>query len=100
MSTSSPASGFDHTILITGTTGGLGAHVLEHLLKSHLSTRVFALNRKHSSGDSASQRQSSAFASRGLDTGLLTSSRLRLLTANTLDELSQEVRDEVWKVVF
>ncbi|CAK5265509.1 unnamed protein product [Mycena citricolor] len=57
-------------VLLTGSTGGLGSHLLEILLKHPSIRRVYALNRYSSRATSAS-RQSAAFLERGLDQKLL-----------------------------
>lgn len=87
----------ERVILITGTTGGLGAQLLEYILKTHSPTpRIFALNRIGSDQTvTALQRQESAFSSRGLDLNLLKHSKLTLLSANTLDQLPSEIKEEL-----
>ncbi|KAM5543754.1 hypothetical protein V8D89_002371 [Ganoderma adspersum] len=62
-------------IVVTGTTGSLGAHALAHLLKNSGFNKVYALVRPGDGGVGAKQRQVSAFKFRGLDTSLLDSSR-------------------------
>lgn len=52
-----------HTVVLTGSTGSLGNSILEELIASPQVKQVFCLNR---SGD-AKSRQSSAFASRGVE---------------------------------
>lgn len=71
-------------VVITGTTGSVGAHVLAHLLQSSDYTEVYALVRPSKDGVSVLARQLSAFESRGLDASLLTSSRL-VVVACALD---------------
>lgn len=81
------------TILLTGTTGSLGAYVLADILQNRNVDRIFALNRV--SSQDILQRHIITFEERGLDGSLLKDSRLTLLTANRKDDLSQENRIEV-----
>ncbi|KAI0685536.1 acetyl-CoA synthetase-like protein [Cerioporus squamosus] len=62
------------TVLITGTTGRLGSHLLSHLLQNPEVVRVYALNRG-SPGDSAKvqERQTAAFKMWGLNETMLAS---------------------------
>lgn len=84
-------------VLVTGTTGSLGAHVLAQLCGAEGESRIVALLRRRS-GSSPLERQIAAFASRGLDVASLQSERLRVVDGN-LDEpglgLSQELYEEV-----
>ena len=57
-------------ILITGTTGGFGCDVLEHLLRDDNVAKVYAFNRR---GTQALERQLVRFRERGLDETLLSS---------------------------
>ncbi|KAI8996240.1 acetyl-CoA synthetase-like protein [Trametes punicea] len=62
------------TILLTGTTGRFGSHLLSQLLQKPGVKRVYALNREPT-GDAAklADRQRKAFETWGLDPGLLSS---------------------------
>ncbi|OBZ73483.1 Nonribosomal peptide synthetase 14 [Grifola frondosa] len=64
------------TVMITGTTGSLGAHALAHLLQSPLVSKVYAILRMDIEGVPATLRQVIAFESRGLETALLKSEKL------------------------
>ncbi|MBW0473423.1 hypothetical protein O181_013138 [Austropuccinia psidii MF-1] len=86
-------------VLITGTTGSLGAHVLEDILKSRNIDRVFALNRFSLQNQSATERHRKAFIERGLDCQLLTEPKLTFLTGNSLDDLSSEEHLELENTV-
>ncbi|CCM00168.1 uncharacterized protein FIBRA_02196 [Fibroporia radiculosa] len=66
------------TVLITGTTGSLGVHMLAHLLQSGESEKLYALDRKRV-GVSSMSRQINAFTARALDCSLLITKRLVLL---------------------
>ncbi|TFK48709.1 putative aminoadipate reductase [Heliocybe sulcata] len=66
------------TVLITGTTGGLGSYMLWMLLEDEKVERVYAFNRK-SSRASLAERQKVAFEDRGLPAHLLESPKLALV---------------------
>ena len=69
--------------LITGTTGGLGSHTLEQMIRSNRFSKIWALNRSSSQKKSLLSRQVDAFEERGLDVQLLKDSRvLHLIEAN------------------
>lgn len=68
-------------ILITGTTGSIGSHVLANLLTSPQVGKVYALNRKNQL--SLLERQRDSFRTRSLDVGLIDSSKLVLLEGDT-----------------
>ncbi len=62
----------EDVVLITGTTGGFGCDVLEHLLRDDNVAKVYAFNRR---GTQALDRQHARFRERGLDESLLSSSK-------------------------
>ncbi|KAH8116797.1 hypothetical protein DFH11DRAFT_1687657 [Phellopilus nigrolimitatus] len=70
-------------VLVTGTTGGLGANILASLLQSPGVGRVYALNRK---GRNLLERQKAALEERGLDIGLLELTKFVLLEGSLDDE--------------
>lgn len=82
-------------ILITGTTGGFGCDVLEHLLRDDSVAKVYAFNRR---GTQALERQYARFQERGLDESLLTSSKF-VMVEGVLDApdfgLQSALLDEV-----
>lgn len=86
------------SIVVTGTTGSLGAHALAHLLKNSGFKKVYALVRPSDEGVGATQRQVSAFKFRGLDTSLLDSSRFVAVPC-ILDKPSLGVAQEVYQEV-
>lgn len=57
-------------VLLTGSTGTLGTHLLFQLLRNENVAKVYAYNRK-SSAASSSERQKAAFVDKGFDAGLL-----------------------------
>jgi len=69
-------------VMITGTTGGLGAVLLAELITSNDVIRVFAVNRKDPSGATLSHRQASALERQGLDPAIATSPKVTLLEAD------------------
>ncbi|RPD79489.1 acetyl-CoA synthetase-like protein [Lentinus tigrinus ALCF2SS1-7] len=98
-------------VLVTGTTGGFGSDVLEHLLLDDGVATVYAFNRKDSS---ALERQTARFRERGLQVSLLTSSKLRMIEADLstpgfgippeiLDEIRRSITHilhNAWRVDF
>ncbi|KAJ7509627.1 putative aminoadipate reductase [Mycena galericulata] len=68
-------------VLLTGSTGGLGSHILETLLASASVHRVYAFNRRGRTP--LSQRQHDAFVDRGLDGKLLSSEKLVYLEGDS-----------------
>ncbi|KAG8734983.1 hypothetical protein FRC10_011139 [Ceratobasidium sp. 414] len=86
-------------VLLTGTTGGLGSHLLAQLLANDRVERVWALNRRsHPNGRSLRQRQCDAFQDKQLDVALLDSPKLVLLESNIAVEqlgLPSEIYEEV-----
>ena len=65
-------------IVITGTTGGFGCDVLEHLLRDDKVETVYALNRP---GTRAMERQYAQFGERGLDVSLLSLPKFKMVEA-------------------
>ncbi|KAJ7636836.1 putative aminoadipate reductase [Roridomyces roridus] len=68
-------------VLLTGTTGALGSHILAMLLASDSVKRVYALNRRGSTA--VAERQGAAFLDRSLDRALLDSGKLVYLEGDT-----------------
>ncbi|KAJ7761183.1 putative aminoadipate reductase [Mycena maculata] len=68
-------------VLLTGSTGGLGSHLLEMLLGSASVERVYAFNRKGRTP--LSERQCEAFVDRALDGKLLSSEKLVYLEGDS-----------------
>ncbi|KAA1470564.1 acetyl-CoA synthetase-like protein [Dentipellis sp. KUC8613] len=69
------------TVLLTGTTGGLGVNVLAHLIANPKVARVYAVNRK-SNGKTLLERQKEALISRGLSSALATHEKVVLVEAD------------------
>ncbi|KAJ7486758.1 putative aminoadipate reductase [Mycena latifolia] len=68
-------------VLLTGSTGGIGSHILEMLLSLASVERVYAFNRKGRTP--LSERQKEAFTDRALDVNFLTSEKLVLVEGDT-----------------
>ncbi|KAJ7628955.1 acyl transferase domain-containing protein [Roridomyces roridus] len=66
------------TVLLTGTTGAVGCHLLAHLIANDGVQKVYALIR----GDSISDRQADALSKEGLPPSLVHSEKLVLLAAD------------------
>ncbi|GBE89006.1 hypothetical protein SCP_1500080 [Sparassis crispa] len=95
------------TILVTGTTGRLGCHLLSQLLQRPDVIRVYALNRDSQGSDVALRaRQQEAFKTWGLDVGLLDSEKLMLMASELpkrymglSKERYDEIRDSVTAII-
>lgn len=74
------AANIDEIVLLTGTTGRLGAHLLAQLSARKSVARVYALNRTGTG--SIVERQRTAFESWGLDIGLLSDDKIVLVEAD------------------
>ena len=84
----------DFVVLLTGSTGSLGAHILASLLEEPKVAKVFTLNR----GDNVAERQQQSFVDKNLPTDLLSSKKLVQLSADLSRDdlgLDSKVLDEV-----
>jgi hypothetical protein len=91
------ASGLN-TVVLTGTTGFLGAHILQELLIRSDVHSVYAINRVDSAGSSILQRQTSVFCQYGLNVLLVTSPKLVLVEADMASNdlnITDKTRNEV-----
>ncbi|KAF9451607.1 acetyl-CoA synthetase-like protein [Macrolepiota fuliginosa MF-IS2] len=100
------------TVLLTGSTGGLGSYTLENLILDNAVSKIYCLNRKGRTG--SLERQKSAFKGRGIDLALLNSGKLVFIEGETDHpylgmgkEQYEEVRDNIttvlhvaWRVDF
>ncbi|KAF8899601.1 hypothetical protein CPB84DRAFT_1847624 [Gymnopilus junonius] len=73
-------------VLLTGSTGNLGSQVLEQLLRHPDVSKVYALNRPSFGAASISERHLDRFRDKGLDTALLSSSKLVSLESDVSRE--------------
>lgn len=69
----------DVVVLLTGSTGNIGSHILAHLLEDQRITKIYTLNRP-SAG--AEDRLQTAFAERGLPVELLQLDKLVSLSGD------------------
>ena len=77
------ASATGEVVIITGTTGGLGSHVLSQLLRDNGVSRVYVLNRQEASDSHGlERRQRHHFAIRGLDVELLAKDKVSFHAAD------------------
>lgn len=86
-----------HHVLLTGSTGNLGAELLAGLLSNESVHRVYALNRP-SSKASMLDRHSTRFEDKGLDTSSLLSPKLVFLEGDSSNDnlgLPENLLDEV-----
>lgn len=93
-----PHDGQD-VVLLTGTTGGLGAHILLHLLNDSTVGRVYALRRASAS----IKQQRDTFICNGLDEDALDSPKLKFLTGDLSQPsfgLDLSVYEEVRLTIF
>ncbi|EKM51191.1 uncharacterized protein PHACADRAFT_263199 [Phanerochaete carnosa HHB-10118-sp] len=91
-------------VLVTGTTGGLGASLLSQLIQNASVRRVYALNRK--SSKPLATRQKASLEERGYDLDILSSEKLTLVETTVEDdklglpdELYEELRTSVTRVI-
>ncbi|KAH9840927.1 ketoacyl-synt-domain-containing protein [Rhodofomes roseus] len=71
-------------VLVTGTTGSVGAHLLVHLLQGTQFDKVYILVRKGAYGQTAKARQKTALEARGLDVAVVEMDRLGVLEGDLL----------------
>lgn len=86
-----------HVVLLTGSTGHLGSHLLHSLLGDSRVARIYALNRSSASG-SALERQVTAFTKQGFSLALLSSPKLLMVEADISEHncgLVNEMYDQV-----
>ncbi|KAJ7123146.1 hypothetical protein C8R44DRAFT_671002 [Mycena epipterygia] len=67
------------SVILTGSTGALGSHILALLIARVDVTTIYCFNRPVSTGESLFKRQSIAFRNLGLDVDLLKSPKVQLL---------------------
>ena len=90
------------TVLITGTTGNLGAQLVDVFLRDGRVQRVYALNRPSSGDKDIKARHEERFIDKGLDVTQLVDDRLVLLEGDASSAnlgLREEVYEEVYKTL-
>ncbi|CAE6407221.1 unnamed protein product [Rhizoctonia solani] len=83
-------------VVVTGTTGGLGSHLLAQLLENEKVEKVWAMNRKSSKNNR--DRELSSFEDKLLDVNLLKSEKLVFVDTDLEDPklaLPNEIYDEI-----
>ncbi|KZT12695.1 uncharacterized protein LAESUDRAFT_668561 [Laetiporus sulphureus 93-53] len=75
-----------HVVLLTGSTGALGSHILFQLLNDENVQRVYALNRRHVGEVTLQERQFTAYSNQGLPVDHISSPKLTLLEADLTAE--------------
>lgn len=74
-------------VLLTGSTGFLGSHILKDLVEAPQVVRVYTLNRRDMKNKrSAKARHFSSFSDRGLDTSILSSDKIVFLEGDTASQ--------------
>ncbi|THV08180.1 acetyl-CoA synthetase-like protein [Dendrothele bispora CBS 962.96] len=98
------AASSSKTVLVTGTTGGFGTHILETLFFDPLVSKIYVLIRKGSVD--IKQKQEKSFAERGVDITFLNSDKVRLLEADLVEQkfgldadVFEEIADSVTHII-
>ncbi|THV08176.1 acetyl-CoA synthetase-like protein [Dendrothele bispora CBS 962.96] len=73
-------------VLMTGSTGGVGVHILDRLLEDSAVEKVYTLVRRGKDNKDVKTKQKEAFVERGVDPGLVENSKLVLLEAHLSEE--------------
>jgi Male sterility protein len=86
-----------NAVLVTGTTGALGAYLLETLLVDPSVDEVIALNRHSRSvqAEGGGVRQQTAFDKRGINQDLLGSRKLTFIDADRIQDIERDVISRV-----
>ncbi|KAF8074144.1 hypothetical protein FPV67DRAFT_1409809 [Lyophyllum atratum] len=74
-------------VLVTGTTGSLGCHMMSLLANNPDISHVYAVNRVHAGGATLLQRQIKAMEENGLDLSLLSNGKVTLVEADFAKQL-------------
>ncbi|KAL6304755.1 hypothetical protein BKA93DRAFT_261672 [Sparassis latifolia] len=103
----------EHVVLVTGTTGALGCHIVARLLSMDEVKRVYGFNRTSTTGTALWARQAAIFAAQGLPSSLVDSPKLTLVEGDLAAEdlgVSGDIMDKLvavthiihnaWKVDF
>ncbi|KAF8572826.1 NAD(P)-binding protein, partial [Ramaria rubella] len=92
------------TIILTGSTGGLGSHILAQLITMPSVSRVYAFNRP--GRKTSHERHLEAFLDRGIDVTLLKSEKIVYVDGdsavegfNIKAELFEEIRDSITTII-
>lgn len=95
----------ERVVLLTGSTGNIGAQILTNLLEDKGVYRIYALNRASSGSQTILDRHRTRFEDKGLDASLLKSEKLIFINGDTskdrlgLDEATyNEVRNHNYQI--
>ncbi|KAF8649496.1 hypothetical protein AX16_005765 [Volvariella volvacea WC 439] len=90
------------TVLLTGSTGNLGSHLLAQLVEDDRVAKVYVLNRRSSGEVSGSERHERRFREHGLDVGVLRDGKVVYIESDTTKEklglgvgLYEELRNSI-----
>jgi hypothetical protein len=86
-------------VLITGTTGNLGAQLVDSFLRDARVTKLFTLNRPSSGVKGIKARHEERFIDKGLDVAHLADDRLVFLEGDA-SSVNLGLRDEIYEEVF
>jgi FlaA1/EpsC-like NDP-sugar epimerase len=89
-------------VLLTGSTGNIGSHILEALLRDPRILRIYAFNRPSSRQVSLLDRHMERFEDKGFDTALLTSEKLAFVEGDASQPnlgVPSSVFNEVWYLI-
>lgn len=87
-----------HTVLVTGTTGGLGTALLAAMVAADDILRVYAFNRKASDGTTLQSRQEDSLRAQGHDIGIATSKKVVLIEGD-ISQPTLGVSSDVFETV-
>jgi FlaA1/EpsC-like NDP-sugar epimerase len=76
----------ERVVLLTGSTGNIGAQILTDLLEDKGVHQIYALNRSSSGSQTILDRHRARFEDKGLDTSLLKSEKLIFINGDTSEE--------------
>ncbi|KAJ7165465.1 putative aminoadipate reductase [Mycena crocata] len=93
-------------VLITGSSGNLGSQILASLLQDGWVEKIYAYNRPSLKGLTSAERHRARFEDRGLDVGLLSSSKLSFIEGQIEEkglglptDLYTEIRDSATVII-
>lgn len=76
----------ERVVLLTGSTGNIGAQILTNLLEDKGVHRIYALNRASSGSQTILDRHRARFEDKGLDASLLKSEKLIFINGDTSED--------------
>ncbi|KAL6298494.1 putative polyketide synthase [Sparassis latifolia] len=103
VSVSHSPSPSEHVVLVTGTTGALGCHIVARLLSMDEVKHVYGFNRTSTTGTALRARQAAIFAAQGLPSRLVDSPKLTLVEGDLAAEdlgVSDDIVNEVGDITY